>query len=106
MFVVANRFHVADAYADEFVDRFSQNADELAEQDGFVRFEVLEPAPHPHGETETHVVKTYWASQEAFHAWTQSEHFRRSHDDDAPEDMFTAENELETHTVAFEQAAE
>ncbi|MEF8777008.1 MAG: antibiotic biosynthesis monooxygenase [Haloarculaceae archaeon] len=106
MIVVANRFRVAEEYEDEFVERFEESSGSLADHDGFVRFELLTPEAHPHGETETHVAMTYWQSRDAFRAWTQSEDFEESHSDDAPEDMFTGPNELEIHSVAVERTPE
>lgn len=106
MLVVANRFHVAEDYEDEFVDRFENGTGNVADHEGFVRFELLTPEDHPHGSTDTHVAMTYWESMAAFRAWTQSDDFEESHSNDAPEEMFTAPNELEIHTVAFERTAE
>lgn len=103
MIVVANRFRVAEDHEEAFVDRFTESSSSLADHDGFVRFELLEPEWHPHGETETHVAKTYWESMEAFRAWTRSDDFEDAHSDDAPEGMFTAPNELEIHRVAVER---
>jgi len=106
MIVVANRFRVAEDYEEEFVERFEDSSSSLADHEGFVRFELLTPESHPHGETETHVAMTYWESREAFRAWTQSEDFEASHSGDAPEEMFTAPNELEIHSVAVERTAD
>ena len=106
MIVVANRFHVAEEYEEEFVERFRGGTGNVADHDGFVRFELLTPEDHPHGRTETHVAVTYWESMADFRAWTESEDFRESHSDDAPEEMFTAPNELEIHSVAFERTPE
>jgi heme-degrading monooxygenase HmoA len=104
--VVANRFRVAEDYEEEFVERFQDGMGNVSEYDGFVRFELLTPESHPHGETETHVALTYWESKDAFRAWTASDDFERAHSDDAPDEMFTAPNELEIHSVAFERTPE
>ncbi len=106
MIVVANRFHVAEDYEEEFVERFADSTGTVADHDGFVRFELLTPEAHPHGETETHVAMTYWESMDAFRAWTESEDFQEAHSNDAPDGMFTAPNELEIHSVAVERTPE
>ena len=106
MIVVANRFRVAEEYEDDFVERFRDSMGTVEDHEGFVRFELLTPEAHPHGETETHVAMTYWESRAAFRAWTESEDFRASHSGDAPEEMFTAPNELEIHSVAFERTGD
>lgn len=106
MIVVANRFEVAEEYEEEFVERFSADLEELAAQDGFVRFELLAPEDHPHGGTDVHVAKTYWESREAFRAWTESDHFERAHSRETPDGMFEADNELELHSVVVERTAD
>ena len=106
MIVVANRFRVAEDFEDEFVDRFADRSSSLAAHDGFVRFELLEPEWHPHGETETHVAMTYWESMSAFRAWTESDDFEAAHSGDTPEGMFTAPNELEIHRVVVDETAD
>lgn len=103
MIVVSNRFHVAEEYEEEFVERFTGRDGNLAAHDGFVRFELLSPESHPHGDTDTFVAMTYWESMDAFRAWTESEDFEESHSDQPPEEMFTAPNELDIHSVAFER---
>lgn len=106
MIVVANRFYVAEGYEEEFVERFEDSSGNVADHDGFVRFELLTPEAHPHGETETYVATTYWESMDAFRAWTESEDFQQAHSNDAPDEMFTAPNELEIHSVAVERTPE
>lgn len=101
MFAVANRFHVAEEHAEDFVDRFRDGRSALAEQDGFVRFEVLAPV-----EADTHVVLTYWESEADYEAWTSSEAFREAHSDHPPGDWFTDDNQLEKHEVVIERTPE
>jgi heme-degrading monooxygenase HmoA len=102
--VAANRFHVNDGYESEFVERFSRSRAGLADQPGFVRFELLQPA---NDSTATHVAKTYWESVDDFEAWTESDAFADAHGGDGPpEGMFDGHPDLEIHEVAFEETPE
>lgn len=98
MIVVANRFEVAEGYEEAFVERFSSSEGGVADQPGFVRFELLTPV-----KADTHVAMTYWESMEAFEAWTESESFREAHSNSPPEGMFEDVNHLEIHEVEFER---
>jgi heme-degrading monooxygenase HmoA len=101
MIVVANRFEVAEGYEDEFVERFSESRADVAEQPGFVKFEVLSPV-----DANTHVAMTYWESEADFRAWTDTEAFRAAHSDGPPKGMFESHPELEIHEVAYEEGAQ
>ncbi|MFB6266726.1 MAG: antibiotic biosynthesis monooxygenase [Halodesulfurarchaeum sp.] len=98
MFVVANRFRVAEEYGDQFVERFENRRGTIEDQPGFVRFDLLAPAD---SDTETHVALTYWESREDFEAWTDSEAFEEAHAGDAPSGMFEDHPNLERHEVAL-----
>ncbi len=99
MIAVANRFHIADGYEDEFVERFRNRQGKIDDQDGFIRFELLTPADD---DTDTFVAMTYWESREAFEAWTDSDAFEQAHGSDAPREMFEDHPNLEIHEVEFE----
>ncbi|WP_435358806.1 antibiotic biosynthesis monooxygenase family protein [Haloarchaeobius sp. DFWS5] len=94
LFVVANRIPVAQGHEDAFEERFEKRAKTVDQREGFVRLEVLRPVDADH-----YVVLTYWESEDAFEAWTQSEDFRESHSDRPPKEMFSGKNEMESHEV-------
>ncbi|MFB6189058.1 MAG: antibiotic biosynthesis monooxygenase [Halapricum sp.] len=97
MFVVANRFSVADGQGEAFVERFSQNMGSVEDQPGFVRFDLLTPAD----DSNTYVAQTYWESEAAFETWTDSEQFEAAHSDHPPREMFTEHPTLEKYETAI-----
>jgi len=101
MITVANRFQIADEYADAFVERFADSMGNVEAQPGFVKFELLTPV-----KGDAYVAMTYWESREDFEAWTDTQEFHDAHSGDAPEGMFTGHPELEIHEVAFERQSE
>jgi heme-degrading monooxygenase HmoA len=103
---VSNRFHVDEAYEEQFRERFENRMGEVEGREGFVRFEFHAPVDHGHVSTKTHVAVTYWESMDAFEAWTESEAFHEAHRNPPPEKWFTADNELEIHRVEFDAGAE
>ncbi|WP_267640509.1 antibiotic biosynthesis monooxygenase family protein [Haloarchaeobius amylolyticus] len=94
MFVVANRIPVAEGHEDAFEARFEARAEKVDQREGFVRMEVLRPV-----EADRYVVLTYWESEDAFDAWTESEEFREAHRDRPPKEMFSGKSEMESHEV-------
>lgn len=101
MIAVANRFSVAEGYGDEFVERFAGSEGDVASQPGFVKFELLTPV-----DADTYVAMTYWESEAAFRAWTETEDFHAAHADSAPAGMFEGHPQLEIHEVALERGPE
>ncbi|MFB6107631.1 MAG: antibiotic biosynthesis monooxygenase [Haloplanus sp.] len=97
MFVVANRFSVADGQGDAFVERFTENMNRVEDQPGFVRFDLLVPAD----DRNVYVAQTYWESREAFETWTDSDAFQEAHDDHPPREMFTEHPTLEQYETAL-----
>jgi heme-degrading monooxygenase HmoA len=77
MFVATNRFRVIPAEAERFEQAWLTRESHLHELEGFLSFHLLKgPA------TEEHILyasTTFWASREAFEAWTRSAQFRRAH---------------------------
>lgn len=101
MIVVANRFRIEEAYADEFVERFENSMGGVEDQPGFVQFELLTPADE---DTDTYVALTHWESREDFERWTDSEAFENAHSGGPPREAFREHPTLEVHDVAFERA--
>lgn len=110
MIVVTNRIPIAKGHEIDFEDRFRNRAHLVDQSPGFIRNEVLRPKPmrfdHETGawtdapDKETYYeVKTWWESFEAFVAWTQSESFRKAHENRPPREMFRGPNVLEIHEV-------
>ncbi|MFB6073738.1 MAG: antibiotic biosynthesis monooxygenase [Haloarculaceae archaeon] len=96
MFVVANRFAVAEGQGEAFVERFADSMGDVADQPGFVRFDLLAPAD----DRDTYVAQTYWESEADFERWTDSASFHEAHADSPPREMFTDHPTLETYETA------
>ena len=96
MFVAANRFAVADGQGEAFVEHFTESLGSVADQPGFVRFDLLAPAD----DSDTYVAQTFWEDRDAFETWTDSESFREAHSDHPPREMFTDHPTLETYETA------
>lgn len=77
MFVATNRFRVIPAEAPRFEQAWLTRESHLHELEGFIAFHLLKGP-----QAEDHILyasTTFWASREAFEAWTRSEQFRRAH---------------------------
>jgi len=79
LFIAMNRFRVAPGSESEFEQVWLSREVHLREVPGFVAFHLLRGP-----EKEDHVLyasHTVWASESQFVAWTQSDAFRRAHQD-------------------------
>lgn len=97
MFVASNRFAVAEGQGEALVERFVDGTGSVADQPGFVRFDLLAPTD----EGDTYVGQTYWESRADFEAWTASEAFHDAHADRPPKELFTQPPSLETYETAL-----
>lgn len=74
MYLAMNRFSVKLDSEEQWEEIWKRRESYLAEVPGFVQFMLLRGA-----EAGDYVSFSQWESAEAFHAWTQSESFRRAH---------------------------
>jgi heme-degrading monooxygenase HmoA len=93
MYIVANRVPVAVPWRAPFEERFRTRADQIEQQPGFVRLQVLRPidAESPY------VVLTTWRDKAAFESWVGSEDFRLAHQHPLPKEAYMGEGRLEQH---------
>ena len=94
MIVVQNHIPVNPKYSEEFEKRFENTNNNLKQMKGFVKNQILRPI-----EADTYVVMTYWETLEDFHAWAESEEFKKAHSVKNPSDMFTGRPHLSVHQV-------
>lgn len=104
MIVVSNRIQVAPGQEEAFEKRFAGRAGLVETRPGFIRLEILRPKTVPmHGQvlggSDYYVVLTYWESEQAFLAWTESDDFRQAHANRPPKEMFAGPNVFEMHEV-------
>lgn len=77
MYIAMNRFKVGKGNESAFENVWLSRDTHLDRVPGFIAFHLLRgPERDDHVLYSSHTV---WASNEAFTAWTQSEHFRESH---------------------------
>ena len=77
MFIAMNRFRIALGSEQLFEDLWRRRDSYLEEVPGFREFQLLKgPADE---ESVLYASHSVWESQQAFQAWTESEHFRKAH---------------------------
>ncbi|MEM0953400.1 MAG: antibiotic biosynthesis monooxygenase [Pseudomonadota bacterium] len=95
MFIAMNRFKIAHGAEEGFERVWRERDSFLKEVPGFQSFALLKGP-----ETEDHVLyasHSVWESQDAFKAWTESDHFRKAHAQaSAPKGTYMAHPDLET----------
>ncbi|WP_105318492.1 antibiotic biosynthesis monooxygenase family protein [Thermus tenuipuniceus] len=97
MFVVMNRIPVKPEYAEQFEEVFRTRARLVDRMPGFLRNLVL----RPQNPEDPYIVMTFWESEKAFRAWTESPEFRKGHarSSTLPKEAFQGPNRLETFTA-------
>jgi len=97
VFVTMNRIPVKPEYAERFEEVFRTRARLVDRMPGFVRNLVL----RPNNPEDPYIVLTFWESEEAFKAWTESPEFREGHarSGTLPKEAFRGPNRLETFQV-------
>lgn len=96
VFVVMNRIPVKPEYAEQFEEVFRTRARLVDRMPGFLRNLVL----RPQNPEDPYIVMTFWESEEAFRAWTESPEFREGHGRRIlPKEAFRGPNRLETFTA-------
>lgn len=97
MIVVTNRIYVNPDHVEAFETRFKDRAGAVDGMPGFVSFQFLRPKT----EGAPYCVMTYWETEDAFRAWTESSAFRKGHarSGTLPEDTFTRPSEIEVCEV-------
>ena len=97
MFIVANRIPIAQAWQEEFENRFRKRAGEIDKQPGFVSMQILKPK----SEDVPYVVLTHWQDENAFTEWVNSADFKLAHQNPLPREAFTGKPVMEKHQVVI-----
>lgn len=101
MFIVSNRLFVAEAFAQEFQQRFADRATKMKANPGFIRLQIHKPV----GKEGAWSVHTQWQDQASFKAWVQSADFKEAHANPLPPEAFTAAGSMEQHEVVVDSDA-
>ena len=94
MIVVQNHIPVNENFREEFERRFSRRNRDVDNFPGFIRNDILRP-----DEGNEYVVMTFWRSMDDFHAWVNSDDFKKAHSKHIPEGMFDGKSHLTIHEV-------
>ncbi|MBO8173353.1 MAG: antibiotic biosynthesis monooxygenase [Bacillaceae bacterium] len=76
MYVVMNVLEVPQEGKDKMIELFASSAENMKKVPGCLEFQFLNSP-----EENKQIVYTRWESREAFKAWTESEAFRRAHEE-------------------------
>lgn len=74
-FVVMNNIPVTDDNRPVFEDRFRHRGRKVEIMPGFISFRLLKPL-----QGNTYIVFTQWQRKKDYELWTESEQFKRAHD--------------------------
>lgn len=104
VFVSANRIWVKPEYAERFEEVFRTRARLVDRMPGFLRNLVLRPK----NPEDPYVVLTFWESEAAFRAWTESPEFREGHarSGTLSKEAFLRPSQLETFEVFLDTGGE
>ncbi len=106
MIVVFTKFPINPDHKEDFANYAKESFGEkgLTEQEGFIRMELLKPEDFPPGhKNNTFIIATYWQSKEAFMKYTQSEAFRKAHENLPPREWFAGQPTVEVYEVIKEK---
>ncbi len=104
MFISINHIPVKVGREADFEKMFLERDRAVEEQPGFVSLDILKPGsksfpgsrPEPIGDNEYQVL-TRWENQGAFHAWVQSDAFKKSHSREIDKTIFEGRSYLTFH---------
>lgn len=99
MYIVMNRFQIAEGRENEFEEIWRTRESYLDEVNGFREFHFLR------GEGGDYISHTIWESKEAFEGWVGSEAFHKAHarSSETPPDIFSAPAKLGMYDVVLEK---
>lgn len=104
-YVVFNVIDVPISGADGLEQAFAQRQSHLSEVEGFAGFELLRRE-----DKSQFVVVSRWRNQDAFKAWREGDHFKRSHANagsgERPESERPTGSEIQTFTVVLSEPAQ
>ncbi|MCF6093784.1 antibiotic biosynthesis monooxygenase [Microaerobacter geothermalis] len=94
MYVVMNILEVPAEGKNKMIELFSKSADNMRSVPGCLEFQFLNST-----EENKQIVYTKWESKEAFKAWTESEAFRKAHEERRTRGTTATGSKIETYEV-------
>ncbi len=106
MIVVMTKFPINPKHFEDFEKRAREEFGEkgLTDQKGFIKMNILKPVniPPPQ-DNNTFIIETYWEDLESFKSYTESEAFRKAHENPPPREWFAGHPTVEVYEVIKEK---
>lgn len=106
MIVVMTKFPINPQFMEEFEKRAKETFGEqgLEGQKGFIKMNVLKPVNFPpNTQNNTFIIETYWEDMKSFQEYTQSEAFKKAHENPPPQEWFAGRPTVEVYEVIKEK---
>jgi len=100
MVTVLTKFPIKEEFSKEYATHLKDavTKHEIEQQEGFVEMKLLAPQSIPHiAENNTFVIETIWQDMKSFMTYTQSEAFKKSHENMPPRDWFAGRPTVEVY---------
>jgi len=100
MVTVFTKFPIKEEFKEEYAKHLKEAVakHEMDKQSGYVEMKLLAPQSIPHmGDNNMFVIETIWEDMKSFMAYTQSEAFKKSHENMPPREWFAGRPEVEVY---------
>ena len=100
MITVLTKFPIKEEFFDEYTKHLKKaiTKHEIEKQPGFSAMKIMAPKSIPHiAENNMFVIETIWNDMQSFLAYTQSEAFKKSHENMPPRDWFAGRPSVEVY---------
>jgi heme-degrading monooxygenase HmoA len=100
MITVLTKFPIKEEFFDEYTTHLKEAMakHDISNQPGFSSMKIMAPKPIPHmSENNMFVIETIWNDMPSFLAYTQSEAFKKSHENMPPRDWFAGRPSVEVY---------
>jgi heme-degrading monooxygenase HmoA len=100
MVTVLTKFPIKEEFFKEYSTHLKESVTkhEIDTQPGFVEMKLLAPQSIPHiAENNMFVIETIWEDMKSFMAYTQSDAFKKSHENMPPREWFAGRPSVEVY---------
>ncbi|WP_457748884.1 antibiotic biosynthesis monooxygenase family protein [Sulfurimonas sp.] len=100
MVTVFTKFPIKEEFKEEYAKHLKEAVvkHEMDKQPGYVAMKLLAPQSIPHmSENNMFVIETSWEDMKSFMAYTQSDAFKKSHENMPPREWFAGRPAVEVY---------
>ena len=98
MIIVLTKFPIKEEFKSEYSEHLKTAVTEIEKQAGFIDMKLLAPQSIPHmAENNSFAIETTWEDMQSFIAYTQSDAFKKSHENMPPRDWFAGRPSVEVY---------